>query len=113
MGEILFGKSPISTTARFRCRDRGKASMWDTTVSKRSCNDRLKHRDAGVVPSAARPSKVWKTVHTLSRRLGKNPDAGDAWAPESRCALRPPTRDAATPSSAGWPTLATLREPGG
>ncbi|MGF7473515.1 hypothetical protein WFJ45_22190, partial [Salmonella enterica subsp. enterica serovar Minnesota] len=33
-------------------------------LSNRSGNDRLKNRAAGVVPSAARPSKLCSTVHT-------------------------------------------------
>ena len=55
----------LSATSDLRCRDRGKTSIWDTTVSKRSGNVRLKKRTAGVVPSAARPSKLWRTAHTL------------------------------------------------
>jgi len=64
------GLQCLSTTARFRCRGRGKASIGENTVSKRSGNDRPKNRDAGVVPSAARQSKLGKTAHTLYRCLG-------------------------------------------
>ena len=46
-------------------------STWDNTVSKRSGNVRWKKRDAGVVPSPARQSKLCSTVHTLYRRFGK------------------------------------------
>src|SRR5215470_6059909 len=49
----------------------GHSSICDNTRSNRSGNDRLKHRDAGVVPSAARPSKLCSTVHTWERRVGK------------------------------------------
>src|SRR6266481_1390610 len=45
-----------------RCRDRGKASILDKTVSKRSGNAHLKNREAGVVPSTARQSKLCRTV---------------------------------------------------
>ena len=55
----------LSATLSLRCRARGKPSIWDKTVSKRSGNVRLKNRQAGVVPSAARPSKLCTTVHTL------------------------------------------------
>jgi len=34
----------------------GNSSIFDSTLSNRSGNDRLKNRDAGVVPSAARQS---------------------------------------------------------
>ena len=60
-----------SMPSSFRCRGRGKTSIWDNTVSKRSGNVRLKNRAAGVVPSAARQSKLCKTVHTLYLRFGK------------------------------------------
>src|SRR5712691_2390488 len=62
---------PLSVMIGWRFRGRGKSSMFDNTVSKRSGNPRLKNRAAGVVPSAARPSKFCSTVHTLERRLGK------------------------------------------
>src|SRR6266540_6831664 len=55
----------LNATSCVRCRDRGKTSIWDNTVSKRSGNVRLKKRDAGVVPSEARQSKLCRTVHTL------------------------------------------------
>jgi hypothetical protein len=48
-----------------RFRGRGKSSMFAKTVSKRSGNPRRKNRAAGVVPSAARQSKLCSTVHTL------------------------------------------------
>jgi hypothetical protein len=38
-----------------RCRARGKTSIWDNTVSKRSGNVRLKKRTAGVVPHIPHP----------------------------------------------------------
>jgi len=62
---------PLSVMIGWRFRGRGKSSMFDNTVSKRSGNPRLKNRAAGVVPSAARQSKLCSTVHTLERRLGK------------------------------------------
>jgi hypothetical protein len=54
-----------------RCRARGKTSIRENTVSKRSGNARRKNREAGVVPSAARQSKLCTLVHTLYRRFGK------------------------------------------
>src|SRR5438309_2306837 len=42
----------------------GNASICDNTLSNRSGNDRLKNRAAGVVPSAARQSKLCSAVHT-------------------------------------------------
>src|SRR5262245_27190413 len=49
---------PLSAMTCWRCRGRGKSSTCDNTVSKRSGNPRLKNREAGVVPSAARQSKL-------------------------------------------------------
>jgi hypothetical protein len=60
----------LSALACFRSRDRGISSIVNNTVSKSSGNVRLKNRDAGVVPSAARQSKLWTAVHTLERRVG-------------------------------------------
>lgn len=70
---------PLCTLARSRCRDRGKASMWDKAVSKRSGNDRPKKRVAGVVPSIARQSKLCRIVHTLQRCLGNPRCLGCIW----------------------------------
>jgi AraC-like DNA-binding protein len=55
-----------SLTARacWRCRGRGKSLICDNTASKRSGNPRLKNREAGVVPSEARQSKLCSAVHT-------------------------------------------------
>jgi integrase/recombinase XerC len=50
--------------ACWRCRGRGKSSMCNNTLSKRSGNPRLKNREAGVVPSEARQSKLCSAVHT-------------------------------------------------
>ena len=46
-------RQPVSAMAWFRFRGRGKSSMFDNTVSKRSGNVLMKKRDAGVVPSVA------------------------------------------------------------
>ena len=62
---------PLSAMIGWRFRGRDKSSTLENTVSKRSGNPRLQNREAGVVPSEARPSKVCSTLHTLSRRLGK------------------------------------------
>ena len=56
---------PLSAMARCRCRGRGRSSIFANTVSNRSGNPRLKNREAGVVPSEARQSKLWSTVHTV------------------------------------------------
>jgi hypothetical protein len=58
--------SPQSLRARagWRLRDRGNASMWDTTASNRSGNSRRKNREAGVESSGARQSKVCSALHT-------------------------------------------------
>ena len=58
-------RQTVSAMAWFRFRGRGKSSMLNNTVSKRSGNVRLKKRDAGVVPSAARQSKLCRAVQTL------------------------------------------------
>jgi len=55
----------LSAMAWCRFRGRGKSSICANTVSKRSGNPCLKNREAGVVPSAARQSKLCRTVHTL------------------------------------------------
>jgi hypothetical protein len=49
----------------------GNTSICDNTLSNRSGNDRLKNRDAGVVPSAARQSKLCNTVHTWRATRGQ------------------------------------------
>jgi hypothetical protein len=56
---------PVSAMACCRFRGRGKSSMCANTVSKRSGKPCPKNREAGVVPSAARLSKLCRTVHTL------------------------------------------------
>ena len=56
---------PVRVIAWFRFRGRGKSSICDNTVSKRSGNPRRNNRAAGGVPSAARPSKFCRTVHTV------------------------------------------------
>ena len=58
--------SPQSLSARacWRCRGQGNSSICANTLSKRSGNSRLKNREAGVVPSEARQSKLCNAVHT-------------------------------------------------
>jgi hypothetical protein len=54
----------LAAMACRRCLGMGNSSICDNTLSNRSGNDRLKNRDAGVVPFAARQSKLCSTVHT-------------------------------------------------
>src|SRR5262245_5190961 len=61
--DTLYTQS-LTTRASWCCLGIGNSSICDNTLSNRSGNDRLKNRDAGVVPSAARPSKLCSTVHT-------------------------------------------------
>jgi hypothetical protein len=54
----------LAAMACRRCLGLGNSSICNNTLSNRSGNDRLKNRDAGVVPFAARQSKLCSTVHT-------------------------------------------------
>ena len=54
----------LAAMACRRCLGMGNSSICDNTLSNRSGNDRLKNRDAGVVPFAAQQSKLCSTVHT-------------------------------------------------
>ena len=54
----------LAAMARRRCLGIGNSSNCNNTLSNRSGNDRRKNRDAGVVPSAVRQSKLCNTVHT-------------------------------------------------
>ena len=56
---------PLHAIASCRFRGRGTSLMCAHTVSKRSGKSRRKNRDAGVVPSAVRQSKLCRTVQTL------------------------------------------------
>jgi hypothetical protein len=61
--DILWSQS-LTARACWRCRGQGNSSICANTFSKRSGNSRLKNREAGVVPSEARQSKLCSTVHT-------------------------------------------------
>src|SRR5215831_15306431 len=76
----------------------GNSSICDNTRSNRSGNDRLKNRDAGVVPSAAQQSKLCNTVHTWERRRGRPRWLCCIWEREP---LRPSTAE-----DARWNALA-------